>query len=175
MSLEPGRPNEPVFIGLGSNLTSRFGGRRATLKAALGLINDLDMVSLTRASGFYETVPVGPQDQGLFINAAAELSTTLPPLELLDRLLALESEMGRVRERHWGPRVIDLDILLWGTRVIDHERLAIPHPEMAGREFVLAPLAEIGPEAVHPVLGRTMADLRAQVPDQGVRALAEDE
>ena len=160
-----------AFIGLGSNLESVFGDRRANLEKALERLSRTDGIRIVKVSSVYETAPMGPRDQGLFLNAAAELATRLQPEPLLDVLLAVEDGMGRVRERRWGPRVIDLDLLLYGQRVMKTKRLTLPHPEMAGREFVLAPLAEIAPLAIHPVSGITVAEMSASVTGQGVRRL----
>ncbi len=160
-----------AFIGLGSNLGSPFGGRRVNLETALARLSRTEGIRIVKVSSVYETAPMGPQDQGLFLNAAAALMTELQPEPLLDVLLAVEDKMGRVRERHWGPRLIDLDLLLFGQRVLRTKRLTLPHPEMANREFVLAPLAEIAPLATHPVSGITVAEMNASVAEQGVRRL----
>ena len=164
---------EPVFLGLGSNLNGPWGGRRANLKKSLELLLRLPGVELRVLSSFYETEPLGPKDQGRFVNAAAEIRTGEGPEELLDELQAVEEAMGRVRQERWGPRIIDLDILIWGERMIETKRLTIPHPELTRREFVLAPLAEIAPGLIHPPSGRTMTELLDLVPDQGVRRVGE--
>jgi len=155
---------EKVYLGLGSNL----GSREENLKTALSGLEAMDGLAITAVSSLYETSPLGPQDQGLFLNAAAELNVAGPtPQELLERLGALETQMGRRRIRRWGPRIIDLDLLLWTNKVISTGRLCLPHPEMARRGFVLAPLAEIAPQAIHPVLAQTTAELLAELAPLG--------
>ena len=107
-------------------------------------------IVVLRESRVYETEPVGDVDQGAFLNMAVAVETTLAPLEFLDRAQAIESRHGRVPTRRWGPRMIDIDIVLWNDMVMETERLTIPHPEFRKRAFVLVPLAEIAPDAVDP-------------------------
>ena len=144
-----------AYIGLGSNL----GDREATLRAALRELDARDLVRVLRASSFHETEPVGGPPQGAFINAAAELATPLPPEGLLELLHEVEDDFGRQREVRWGPRTLDLDLLLYGDRVIDSPDLEVPHPRMHERQFVLAPLCELCPRRRHPRLGREMREL----------------
>jgi 2-amino-4-hydroxy-6-hydroxymethyldihydropteridine diphosphokinase len=143
-----------AFVGLGSNL----GDREGNLRRALGRLEELGPV---RASSFRETDPVGVTDQPKFLNAAAELATEMPPRELLDRLLEIERELGRDRalERRWGPRVIDLDLLLYGNEAIDEPGLTVPHPHLADRPFVLEPLFELDERLTLPD-GIRIRDLR---------------
>jgi 2-amino-4-hydroxy-6-hydroxymethyldihydropteridine diphosphokinase len=144
-----------VFVGLGSNL----GDRELNLRRALQRLEELGTV---RASSFRETNPVGVTDQPKFLNAAVELATDLPPKELLERLLEIEREMGRDRatERRWGPRVIDLDLLLFGEEAIDEPGLTVPHPRLADRRFVLEPLCELNEDLTLPD-GTRVRDLLA--------------
>jgi 2-amino-4-hydroxy-6-hydroxymethyldihydropteridine diphosphokinase len=146
-------------IALGSNLTSAFGGPAANLHEALRRMGPLG--SVTAVSSFHVTEPVGYVDQPQFVNAAALLETSLAPLDLLRGLLAIEHAMGRDRTTvpAKGPRVIDLDLLLYGDLVMQSEELTLPHPAMHERAFVLEPLAEIAPERVHPGLGTTVAEM----------------
>ncbi len=134
-----------AYIGLGTNL----GDRELNLRRALARLEELGSV---RASSFRETDPVGVIDQPRFLNAAAELETELPPRELLERLLEIERELGRERatERRWGPRVIDLDLLLSGQEAIDEPGLTVPHPRLADRRFVLEPLCELNEDLTLP-------------------------
>jgi 2-amino-4-hydroxy-6-hydroxymethyldihydropteridine diphosphokinase len=118
-----------------------------------------------RVSSFYCTEPVGYPDQEKFVNAVAEFETDLSPLALLAACHVIEDELGRRRLFRWGPRTIDLDILLYGDQVIDTAELTIPHPLLAARRFALTPLAEIAPQAVHPVLKKTIARLLAELRD----------
>lgn len=145
-----------ALIGLGSNL----GDRRRTLTEAVGHLAHQSGVQLSAASRWYQTRPVGgPAEQGAYLNGAALLETSLPPEELLARLLKVEGQLGRRRGHRWEPRTVDLDLLLYNGRVIDQPGLAVPHPRMAWRRFVLEPAAEIAPSLVHPTTGWTIARL----------------
>ncbi len=129
------------YIGLGSNLDQPVQHVQRALEELALLPNTV----LLQHSSLYSSAPAGPQDQPDFINAVAALSTILSPDALLDELQAVEQAHQRVRERHWGPRTLDLDLLLYGNEVIDTDRLKVPHPYMIERNFVLYPLAEIAP------------------------------
>jgi 2-amino-4-hydroxy-6-hydroxymethyldihydropteridine diphosphokinase len=142
-----------VFIGLGSNL----GDREATIRAALEAIADLPQTDLIRVSSLYDTEPVGDVEQPNFLNAAAILDTELDPRQLLWNLMLIEKRLGRVRTQRWGPRTIDLDLLLYGDESIDDPDLRVPHPEIIRRSFVLVPLVELEPRLIHPGTGETMA------------------
>jgi 2-amino-4-hydroxy-6-hydroxymethyldihydropteridine diphosphokinase len=146
-------------IAMGSNLASEFGGREANLQQAVERVRALGEVRAV--SSFHDTEPVGYVTQPRFLNGALLLATTLEPLELIRGLLAIERGMGRQRVGAVakGPRVIDLDLLLYGQAVIATAELTLPHPAMQERGFVLGPLAEIAPEMVHPVLGLTVAEM----------------
>lgn len=143
-----------VYIGLGSNL----GDRRRNLNRALECIRHIPRTRVDAVSSFYETSPWGESGQGDFYNAAALLESGLGAAALLQALLDIEIKLGRQRGKKWGPREIDLDILLYGTEVIDEEGLHIPHPYLTQRLFVLAPLAEIAPDLVLPG-GRKIVDI----------------
>ena len=135
-----------VYIALGSNLEHP----QAQLTAALQALNALSDSRLTMVSSFYQSKPLGPQDQPDYVNAVACLETSLAPLALLDELQRIEHEQGRVRLRRWGERTLDLDILLYGNEIIQNERLTIPHYDMHNREFVIVPLFEIASDLVLP-------------------------
>jgi 2-amino-4-hydroxy-6-hydroxymethyldihydropteridine diphosphokinase len=138
-----------AFIGIGSNL----GDREATLRRAIELLAAEDGIEVVAVSELRETEPVGPVEQGPFLNGAVRLATELPPRELLERLLAIEQRLGRVRKERFGPRTIDLDLLLVGEQVIDEPGLTIPHPRLHERPFALAPVAELAPDLVIPGRG----------------------
>ncbi len=148
-------------VALGSNLESAFGDRGANLREAVGRIGGLGAVQ--SVSTFYDTEPVGYLEQPRFLNGALLLETDLEPLDLIRGLLAVEHGMGRERIIAKGPRVIDLDLLLYGSVVMSTPELTLPHPEMHERRFVLEPLAEVAPEMVHPVLRRTVAEMLTSV------------
>ncbi|HEY6412297.1 MAG TPA: 2-amino-4-hydroxy-6-hydroxymethyldihydropteridine diphosphokinase [Edaphobacter sp.] len=150
-------------IALGSNLGSQFGDREANLWEAVERIRELGTVKAV--SSIYDTEPVGYLDQPRFLNAAVLLETSIEPSELMRALLRIEQTMGRERMGAVakGPRVIDLDLLLYGQVVMNTTELTLPHPEMMERRFVLEPLAEIAPGLVHPVLGLTVREMLARV------------
>jgi 2-amino-4-hydroxy-6-hydroxymethyldihydropteridine diphosphokinase len=145
-----------ALIGLGSNL----GNRKANLDGAVEALRETPGITVQAISSFHETRPVGgPSGQGDYLNAAAALETTLDPFALLHRLQEVESNFGRVRAERWGPRSLDLDLLLYDDLVVETAELTVPHPAMSTRRFVLEPLAEISPTAVHPRTGRTIAEM----------------
>jgi len=157
-----------AFIGLGSNL----GEREAQIRRALEELGKLPRTSLTRVSSLYDTAPVGDIEQPRFLNAVACVATDLSAGELLWNLLLVEQRLGRVRAKakKWGPRTIDLDLLFFGDQVIEAPDLHVPHPEAHHRAFVLAPLAELEPDFVHPVFGETIAAMLDRLPpESGVR------
>jgi 2-amino-4-hydroxy-6-hydroxymethyldihydropteridine diphosphokinase len=140
-----------AYVGVGANL----GDREATIRSALDALPGVVAVSQLR-----ETAPVGVVDQPLFLNGAAALETELPPQELLETLLAVERELGRERRERWGPRTIDLDLLLYGDETIDEPGLTVPHPRLHERRFALEPLLDLDPELAIPGRGR-VADILA--------------
>jgi 2-amino-4-hydroxy-6-hydroxymethyldihydropteridine diphosphokinase len=155
-----------VYIGLGGNL----GDPVATLREALALVAQLPGVELDAVSSAYESAPVGLEEQPPFVNAAARVLTAVPLAGLLDGLLGVERQLGRVRTVRYGPRTCDLDILLAGDEVVEEPGLAVPHPRLAERRFALEPLVELDPELTLPG-GALLGSLLAAVADQGVRRL----
>ena len=136
-----------IYIGLGSNLSDP----KKQILLAIEALKTISTCQITCLSSLYYSRPMGPQDQPDYMNAVAEMTTTLSPLDLLDELQAIENSAGRVRkDNRWGARILDLDILLFNNKVINNERLIIPHYGLELREFVLLPLAEISPELILP-------------------------
>lgn len=141
-----------AFVGLGSNL----GDREAQIRMALDELAKLPGSRVIRASSLYDSEPAGEVEQPNFLNAVAQLDTELTARQLLWNLLLIERRLGRVRSARWGPRSIDLDLLMFGELVVDEPDLQVPHPELDRRSFVLVPLVEIDPLLVHPMTGVTM-------------------
>ncbi|MCE4957961.1 2-amino-4-hydroxy-6-hydroxymethyldihydropteridine diphosphokinase [Macrococcoides caseolyticum] len=150
-----------VYISFGSNI----GDRAQQINNALKMLDNISDTVITRVSSLYETAPVGGVAQDDFLNGVVEVMTTLTPIALLNEIQSIELKLGRKREVHWGPRTIDLDIILYDDQVIDNERLKVPHPYMHERSFVLIPLNEIAPDAVHPVLNKEINELVTLDPD----------
>jgi 2-amino-4-hydroxy-6-hydroxymethyldihydropteridine diphosphokinase len=157
-----------AFVGLGSNLNDPA----SQLRSAIEALRRLPQSRVTAVSHLYRSTPMGPAEQPDYINAVAMLDTRLPALALLDALQAIEQAQGRVRgPERWGPRTLDLDLLLYGSERLDQPRLQVPHPGLAERSFVLYPLAELAPELVLPD-GRSLAQLLAVCPRDGLQKLA---
>ena len=149
-----------AYLLIGGNL----GNRKENLSKAVSLINE-QCGPLTRSSSIYETEAWGNTDQPSFLNQALEISTSLNARQLMRKVLKIEEEMGRVRKEKLGPRIIDIDILLFENEIHDLRFLKIPHPEMQNRRFVLVPLAEINSTLQHPVLKKSIAELLEECPD----------
>ncbi|HEX2926038.1 MAG TPA: 2-amino-4-hydroxy-6-hydroxymethyldihydropteridine diphosphokinase [Ruminiclostridium sp.] len=141
-----------AYIGLGSNL----GDRESRLNRAIELLAQAEGVKVTAASSYYNTAPVGYEQQPDFLNAVVEVRTALSPDQLLKLCSEIEKEQKRERIIRWGPRTIDLDILLFGSKIINEKDLIIPHPRMHERRFVLEPLNEIVPELLHPIFKKSV-------------------
>ena len=146
-----------AYVGLGANL----GNREETLQRAVSLLTAAEGVEVLAVSEFSETDPVGVVDQPRFLNGAVTVETTLSARGLLDALLAIEQSLGRERVERWGPRTIDLDLLLYGDEIVDEPGLRVPHPRLHERRFALEPLAELDPELVIPGRGRVSELLAA--------------
>src|SRR5437773_3267444 len=152
-----------VYLSLGSNV----GDREVNLRAAIAALGDAG-VGVTRVSSFFETEPVDFPEQAWFLNCAVEGDTDVPAMELLRALRGIELRMGSKKLVAKGPRLIDMDILLYGAQTIDTPELQVPHPRMHLRRFVLVPLAEIAPEAMHASLKRTVKQLLEETPDRSM-------
>ncbi|MEH7886636.1 2-amino-4-hydroxy-6-hydroxymethyldihydropteridine diphosphokinase [Bacillus sp. JJ1609] len=155
-----------AYIALGSNMGDRY----EYLKKAILLLESHKEVSVVNTSSIFETDPVGFTDQDQFLNMAVQVSTSLKPLELLDECLKIEEELGRKREIRWGPRTLDLDILMYNQENIETEKLTIPHPRMSERAFVILPLLEMDPNLMLPTMEKPLKTCLQSIPDkEGVR------
>lgn len=155
-----GAGKNPAYVALGSNL----GERLQYLKQALELLQQNAGTNITALSAVYETAPVGGPDQDAFLNACAALETALSPTKLLLEMLAIEDKLGRVRKERWGPRVIDLDLLIYDQVRMNTPLLELPHPRLSERDFVLVPLADIAPALIVPGQSKKVADILAARP-----------
>ena len=151
-----------AYLGLGSNV----GDKHKNLDEARRQLEGSQGISVLKVSSYRLSEPVGGPPQDNFLNAAMEIETTLAPEELLKRCLEVESAMGRRREVHWGPRVMDIDVLIYNRLVFDSPTLKVPHPLMHLRRFVLEPLSELAPALLHPAKNKTMLQLLHDLPDQ---------
>lgn len=152
-----------VFLGLGANM----GERAASLNAAAAAVKGLPGTTIVWFSSVYETDPYGKTDQPKFLNAVGEIETTLGPPDLLDQVKAIERAMGRTANERWGPREIDIDILLYDGLVYADEKVTVPHADLEHRRFVLVPFREIAPDVVHPVSGMTVEEMAAACRETG--------
>ena len=152
-----------AFIGVGSNI----GEKIENCIKAISFLNRIEGCSVIKRSSFYKTEPIGYKDQDWFVNCAVMIETELSPYELLKKLKEIELLMGREKGIKWGPRIIDLDILMYEDIVIDEDELTIPHPLMHKRRFVLVPMNEIAPDIEHPVLKKSIKELLRRLPEDG--------
>jgi 2-amino-4-hydroxy-6-hydroxymethyldihydropteridine diphosphokinase len=150
-----------VFVGIGSNL----GVPTENCEEAIRLLNTLPKIKIIDRSSLYESEPVGEISQNWFINATVAIKTSLDPKRLLAKFLEIENDLGRKRREKWGPRVIDLDMLVYENYVINSNALTLPHPEMTKRRFVLLPLSEFAGDYLHPIENKTINDLLKKLPE----------
>lgn len=160
-----------AYIGVGSNL----GEKHKNCLKAIDLVDRIPRCRLTAHSDFFRTEPVGVEGHDWYVNSVVSITTAISAQHLLKRLLAIEEHMGRERMQKWEPRSIDLDILLFGQDVVDEDDLTIPHPFLHLRKFVLVPIVQLAPHLIHPVLGKSMAELLDDFSDEGQSVIALEE
>lgn len=153
------RKRHKVYLSIGSNI----GDKKENLLKAIENIGKIEDTEVTKVSTILETEPFGVVDQDDFLNACLEIKTLLTPQELLKELLGIEEKMGRVRIKKWGPRILDIDILLYDKEIIEDDNLAVPHPWMCERSFVLDPLCEIAPNIIHPLKRESIFNLKRKL------------
>lgn len=163
VAVEISRKWHKVYLSLGSNM----GDKRENLLEAIKRVGELENTEVVKSSTILETEPFGYIEQDNFLNACLEVKTLLTPQEFLSSILKIELDMGRVREIKWGPRVIDIDILFYDNEIIQEDNLAVPHPWICEREFVLEPLSEIAPNYVHPLERKTIMMLARKLKESG--------
>ncbi len=163
VAVEISRKWHKVYLSLGSNM----GDKRENLLEAIKRVGELENTEVVKSSTILETEPFGYIEQDNFLNACLEVKTLLTPQEFLSSILKIELDMGRVREIKWGPRVIDIDILFYDAEIIQEDNLAVPHPWICEREFVLEPLSEIAPNYVHPLERKTIMMLARKLKESG--------
>ena len=168
MSINPDYAETSALIGLGGNI----GDVSASMQFAIDSLQAHEQCRVTKISKIYKTPPWGVSDQDWFLNACAEIKTSLMPEALLDELLKVERLRGRVRDERWGPRTLDLDLLVYGDEAIATQRLTVPHPRMADRPFVIVPLMDIAAGRI--VAGRTIADYARQIDISGIEPANEE-
>ncbi len=152
-----------VFLGLGSNICNR----ETYLRKAVSALGDREDVQINRISSIYETEPWGKKDQDVFLNQVAEIETELGPRKLMAVCQEIEKSLGREKNEKWGPRTIDIDLLLFGDQIVDENNLHVPHPRLSERLFVLIPLCEVASGVIVPGLGQTVQNVLERCPDRG--------
>ena len=155
--------SKPAYIGIGSNV----GDKLENCRSAIQMVGRISGCRLTAQSDFFRTAPVGVEGHDWYVNGVIVLEAEIPVYQLLKSLLAIEADLGRERKKKWDPRSIDLDILLFGQDVTDEQDLTVPHPYMHLRKFVLVPMTQLVPDLIHPILGKTMAELLDSLAEEG--------